>query len=783
MDGPLGLSSSFALAGKKLDIHKRLVALAAAREALCQQVQLLEEQKVQLSEQKLAEQHRLLHALKMRLDMAQGSLDGQMGDLHSKCRAVESQMEAYGRLLRGTEAEPSPGQWQQMEAQFQRLQGEQALVLDPEDFRTQLHLLRVSGAPDVEPIKRELAELKRQHEATVEHLTAARAEARAAHEHVAELLPQLREAQEASSAGGRVDIGREVRAVREQYEHALELMQKEHQRESAQLRAEAAQLREELEELQVCAPLLAGAVTPGDSPCREDRQSMGGVRLLREALGAGGARTEQRKTPRHSCVQRLLLDIQARSIEERQKMDAQHQQEMQKQAVAHEAAMRGLVASHEAAMGRLTALLESQPSRSVAQMQREAAMEVEALRRDLEAAHDAMESMKEDHDSQLGYELYKARVAHQKELIAARGSVEQAASEELEAMRRRAEQLEAELEAAQGPDGSPSREELMAALAELHSRHDSEVRQAAENVAAERMARADAELLHIQERHQAEVATLKEEHRAALAQRDAELAAMLSELMSLREQHFASSSSGIQRPPGQSSPATASESVPGPAAPGELSLAHMGSDSLLTLSPSSMSTAPREAAGSPQRLSVAAAAAQPSPAESAASTGGTSALAARPTALAMSSLVAAVLGGGRDRLREASQSHPDPGSTEGRSSAVSNRKRPPLRCLRCGETEQSSPGVCRFHPFLVKAPNPFLYGPEWHLCKAAGHSSDDSGCHTRLEHYYPTGIAESLAAAACCRPEGPHVGGDADPPPQPRAGRNLPTPTALAVPT
>lgn len=46
-------------------------------------------------------------------------------------------------------------------------------------------------------------------------------------------------------------------------------------------------------------------------------------------------------------------------------------------------------------------------------------------------------------------------------------------------------------------------------MSQLHSRHDSEVRQAAENVAAERMARADAELLHIQERHQAEVATLK----------------------------------------------------------------------------------------------------------------------------------------------------------------------------------------------------------------------------------------------------------------------------------
>jgi hypothetical protein len=73
---------------------QRLVALAAVREGICQQVQLLEEQKVQLSQQKLAEQQRLLHALKMRLEMAQGSLDGQLGELHSKCRAVETQVRA-----------------------------------------------------------------------------------------------------------------------------------------------------------------------------------------------------------------------------------------------------------------------------------------------------------------------------------------------------------------------------------------------------------------------------------------------------------------------------------------------------------------------------------------------------------------------------------------------------------------------------------------------------------------------------------------------------------------
>jgi hypothetical protein len=52
------------------------------------------------------------------------------------------QMEAYGRLLRGTEAEPAPEKWQQMEAQFQRLQRLEAVMLDAEDFKAQLGLLR-----------------------------------------------------------------------------------------------------------------------------------------------------------------------------------------------------------------------------------------------------------------------------------------------------------------------------------------------------------------------------------------------------------------------------------------------------------------------------------------------------------------------------------------------------------------------------------------------------------------------------------------------------------------
>jgi hypothetical protein len=40
---------------------------------------------------------------------------------------------------------------------------------------------------------------------------------------------------------------------------------------------------------------------------------------------------------------------------------------------------------------------------------------------------------------------------------------------------------------------------------------------------------------------------------------------------------------------------------------------------------------------------------------------------------------------------------------------------PALVCARCGMQEGS--GECCFHPGLVSAPGPLLFGPEWHACK------------------------------------------------------------------
>lgn len=58
-------------------------------------------------------------------------------------------------------------------------------------------------------------------------------------------------------------------------------------------------------------------------------------------------------------------------------------------------------------------------------------------------------------------------------------------------------------------------------------------------------------------------------------------------------------------------------------------------------------------------------------------------------------------------------------------------------CARCGCTTANASAQCSFHPYLLMQPGPFLYSPEWHACKAAGHTANDSPCYTRPGHFFP----------------------------------------------
>lgn len=51
-------------------------------------------------------------------------------------------MSTYGRMLRGTEGEPCESRWQELEAQFQRLQMQQVMMMDPGSFQRLLDTLR-----------------------------------------------------------------------------------------------------------------------------------------------------------------------------------------------------------------------------------------------------------------------------------------------------------------------------------------------------------------------------------------------------------------------------------------------------------------------------------------------------------------------------------------------------------------------------------------------------------------------------------------------------------------
>ena len=68
-------------------------------------------------------------------------------------------------------------------------------------------------------------------------------------------------------------------------------------------------------------------------------------------------------------------------------------------------------------------------------------------------------------------------------------------------------------------------------------------------------------------------------------------------------------------------------------------------------------------------------------------------------------------------------------------------------CARCGCSLGQAPAECRFHPHLLSNPGPFLFSPEWHACKAAGHTEADAGCYVRAGHFVRD-AALKLGAAA-----------------------------------
>lgn len=86
------------------------------------------------------------------------------------------------------------------------------------------------------------------------------------------------------------------------------------------------------------------------------------------------------------------------------------------------------------------------------------------------------------------------------------------------------------------------------------------------------------------------------------------------------------------------------------------------------------------------------------------------------------------------------QQHPSAGAAGSPSKGVRSRTPSPprqqqqgavlplLTCVRCGQQEGADLGPCCFHPGLVAAPGPLMYGAEWHACRCGSRPPQGKGC-------------------------------------------------------
>lgn len=79
---------------------------------------------------------------------------------------------------------------------------------------------------------------------------------------------------------------------------------------------------------------------------------------------------------------------------------------------------------------------------------------------------------------------------------------------------------------------------------------------------------------------------------------------------------------------------------------------------------------------------------------------------------------------------------------------------PLLTCVRCGQQEGADLGPCCFHPGLVAAPGPLMYGAEWHACRCGSRPPQGKGCPgsrtLRLHGCDPICSCTDIGSIVCC---------------------------------
>eukprot|EP00884_Botryococcus_braunii_P010131 jgi/Botrbrau1/19119/Bobra.0077s0032.1 len=233
----------------------------------------------------------------------------------------------------------------------------------------------------------------------------------------------------------------------------------------------------------------------------------------------------------------------------------------------------------------------------------------------------------------------------------------------------------------------------------------------------------------------------KAEYEAALTERERAYEGLLGELRALR--------SRLSCLPSQcASPSGSSEDAPrgdtaagrGPASPANQGLQRRPGNPLPVPQPVPQ-VVPQAVTAAPQQQEVGAA-------SGSFSLDGT-ALADAVAALSLEDLARApldqVTGAAGDQVVQVPEG--GSGTTSGSQGYHQSASPDSRTCARCGKNNDSSPGVCRFHPYLLSLPGPLLGSPEWHACKTAGHDSNEPGCFLRQEHYYPSTVMALLLDA------------------------------------
>ncbi|GMH42266.1 hypothetical protein BSKO_10185 [Bryopsis sp. KO-2023] len=307
--------------------------------------------------------------------------------------------------------------------------------------------------------------------------------------------------------------------------------------------------------------------------------------------------------------------------------------------------------------------------------------ELKLLREDNKKLKADLEHLVEEFESRKEYALYTQRCEHEKDIIRLKDSHKDAC-----------EKSKTEVE------------EMQSSLNAMHhsgALSPSKVRHVVEDALRVKDAEYRAHAISAEEQWKERLENIQTEYKTALGEREREYDALMKELHFLRSNRTTSSDA----------PASdgSCDQTPAPPPPAPISITDFPSQPRHPRkeSPSGM----QANADKEQDMEVEVTSHRGSDAQS-----------------NVSAMVNAVLGERRAPVQAPPQ--PTPSSPPQKSSASA--------CIRCGSRESAGP--CRFHPALLRSPGPLLFSPEWHACKAAGHSRDQPGCYVRKEHYRPTPI-------------------------------------------